>query len=158
MAKCLWPNSITEFRRSLPIAALCWDYVRFYPLKNSLLRQWPASSLSAGEVKLVVTVYKMAIAHCSHWLIAPKRLLLLIITKLVGWASKPGDCQKFELTGNNIKFNQTINILFSVVINNTRYTSHVNYIEHVQIKSLIFVEIVWENLQATSWKKRSEDK
>jgi hypothetical protein len=40
----------------------------------------------------------MAIAHCSHWLIALKRLLLLIVTKLVGWASKPGDCQKFELT------------------------------------------------------------
>jgi hypothetical protein len=40
----------------------------------------------------------MAIAHCSHWLIAPKQLLLLIVTNLVGWASKPGDCQKIELT------------------------------------------------------------
>jgi hypothetical protein len=73
------------------------------PLKNSLLRQWPTSSLSAGEEKLVATVYKMAIAHCSHWLIAPKWLLLLIITKLVGWASKPGDYQKIELTVTNIK-------------------------------------------------------
>jgi hypothetical protein len=45
----------------------------------------------------------MAIAHCSHWLIALKRLLLLIVTKLVGWASKPGNCQKFELTTSTDK-------------------------------------------------------
>jgi hypothetical protein len=73
-------------------------------MKNSPLRQWPTSSSSAREVKLVVTTFKMAIAHYSHWLIALKRLLLLIVTKLVGWASKPSDCQKFELTLITISF------------------------------------------------------
>jgi hypothetical protein len=35
---------------------------------------------------------------------------------------------------------------------NTRYMSHTNNIEHVQLKSLIYVlyKLLWEDLQATS--------
>jgi hypothetical protein len=42
----------------------------------------------------------------------------------------------------------------------TRYMSHVNYIEHVQTKSLIFfVKVVVRRLQASStYLTRSEDK
>ena len=38
--------------------------------------------------------------------------------------------------------------------------SHANYIEHVQIKLLIFVKLLWEDLQATfsTHLTRSEDK
>ena len=50
--------------------------------------------LISGKEKAVVTVFKTAIAFYSHWLIAPKWLLLLIVTNLVVWASKLGDCQK----------------------------------------------------------------
>ena len=49
---------------------------------NSLLWQWPASSLLVRETKAVATVYGMAITLCSHWQFAPKWLSPLIVTKL----------------------------------------------------------------------------
>jgi hypothetical protein len=52
-------------------------------LKNSLPRQCPTSSLSVGVMKAVATVYKTAIALCSHWPLASKWLLPLMVTDLV---------------------------------------------------------------------------
>ena len=62
---------------------------------NSLLRQWPASSLSAGEMKAVATVCGTAIAFYSHWQFAPKWLSPLIVTNLKVLALQLGDSPKF---------------------------------------------------------------
>ena len=81
-----------------PIAILSWDYVRFYQMENSMLRQWPASSLSTGEMKAVATVCETAIALYSHWQFAPKWLSPLIVTNLVVSALKLGDSPKIKFT------------------------------------------------------------
>jgi hypothetical protein len=91
------PQSLRTQMFLLAYLLLLWDYVCYYNANNPLW-QWPTSSLSAGEEKVVTIVYKMAIALCSHWLVAPKWLLLLIITNLVILALKLGDGQKIELT------------------------------------------------------------
>ena len=67
-------------------------------MENSMSWQWPPSSLSIGEVKVVATVGKTASAFYSYYKWAPKCLLLLISTNLGNWTLKLGDGQKIELT------------------------------------------------------------
>ena len=82
LAKCLWLNSITEFRHSLPIIILCWDYVRFYTMKIARLRLClspPYSVKEEEESVRVVTNFQRQLSLTStsydNWSLSVRWLL-----------------------------------------------------------------------------------